>query len=427
MRIGLFTDSYHPTSSGVVVVVDVTRRELEKLGHEVFIIAPDGGVLEKNKLPDDDHIIRLPAIQYDMQLSVFFPPTLLKKIRALRLDVIHFFTPAQIGLMAALAARKTGAVLIGQHCTDTYEFSKDYPAMVLGYVLGGLLGPLLLKLSNEQKKTFAKLYLSPVDRNETDEKWAQRLVAGLMSLIYANCDGVVVVSQKSADQLAEFAARFSEKLNLHVIPTGVDILPPTPKSKIDAFKKKWKIAPADEVIVNFGRMAEEKNLTLLIKMLPELLKKRPNVKLLLAGDYVYREKLEKIAAASPAADRIIFSGRYPRNEIPTICAAARVFAFPSLTDTQALVLNEAAGQGLPIVMCDQNVNEVFRRDENGLLARNDPDDFADKIAQILTDDVMYKKFSNRSRELAAEFSALAQTEKLVELYRQLLRQPLKDI
>ncbi|MCL2451329.1 glycosyltransferase [Candidatus Saccharibacteria bacterium] len=425
MRIGLFTDSYHPTSNGVVVVVDVTRRELEKLGHEVFVIAPDGGVLEKNKLPDDDHIIRLPAIQYDIQLSVFFPPALLKKIRALKLDIIHFMTPAQIGLMAVLAARKTGAVLVGQHTTDTYEFSKDYPTMALSYIFGGLLGPLFIKLSSEQRRTFFKLYLSPVDRDETDEKWTQRLVAGLMVLLYANCDGVVAVSYKSADQLAGFAARFDEELNLCVIPTGVDILPPAKKSEIEAFCKKWRITSTDEVIVNFGRMAEEKNLTLLIDMLPELLKKRPRAKLLLAGDYIYREKLEKIASASPAAERIIFSGRYRREEIPTICRAAKVFAFPSLTDTQALVLNEAAGQGLPIVMCDHGVNDVFRDSENGLLAANDAADFADKVARILSDDSLRTQFSKRSRELAAEFSEEHQTEKLVEFYRELLRQPMK--
>jgi glycosyltransferase involved in cell wall biosynthesis len=161
-------------------------------------------------------------------------------------------------------------------------------------------------------------------------------------------------------------------------------------------------------------------------MLPDLLKKRPNVKLLLAGDYVYREKLEKIAAASPVADRIIFSGRYQREELSTICAVSRLFAFPSLTDTQALVLNEAAGQGLPIVMCDQNVNEIFQANENGLLARNDPHDFADKIAQILGDDALCKKFSARSRKLAPQFSELSQTEKLVEFYRELLRQPIKN-
>ena len=425
MRIGLFTDSYHPASNGVVVVIDVTRRELEKLGHEVYIFAPDGGMV-RGKQPEDPHIIRLPAIQYDMQLSVFSPPVLLRKIRALKLDVIHYFTPAQVGLMATLAARKTGAVLVGQHTTDTYEFTKDYPAMALGYIFGGLLGPLFMKPSSEQKKTFAKLYLSPVKRDETDEKWTQRLVAGLMALMYANCDGVVAVSQKSADQLAGFAARFNEELNLRVIPTGVDILPSASKSEIAAFRKKWQIDPDDEVVINCGRMAEEKNLTLLIDMLPELLLKRPKAKLLLAGDYVYRKKLEKIAAASPAADRIIFSGLYQRSELGKMCAVCRVFAFPSLTDTQALVLNEAAGQGLPIVMCDTGVNEVFRDGENGLRAKNDPHDFADKIAQILNDDSLHKKFSTRSRELASQFSELAQTEKLVEFYRELLRQPLRD-
>jgi glycosyltransferase involved in cell wall biosynthesis len=334
-------------------------------------------------------------------------------------------TPAQMGLMAALAARKTSAVLIGQHTTDTYEFSKDYPAMVAGYIFGGLFGPLFIKFSSEQRKTFVKLYLSPVDRNETYEKWSQRLVAGLTTLFYANCDGVVAVSQKSADQLAKFSARFGEELNLRVIPTGVDTMPPPKKSQVAAFRKKWHIAVTDEVVVNFGRMAEEKNLSLLIEMLPYMLKKRPNVKLLLAGDYVYREKLEKIAAASPVAERIIFSGLYKRDEIPTICAAAKLFAFPSLTDTQALVLNEAAGQGLPIVMCDEGVNEVFQDGENGLHAAAEPQDFADKIAQILSDDTLYAKFSTRSRELAARFSERQQTEKLVEFYRELLRQPIK--
>jgi glycosyltransferase involved in cell wall biosynthesis len=203
-------------------------------------------------------------------------------------------------------------------------------------------------------------------------------------------------------------------------------LPPAKPSAVKAFRKKWQITPEDEIVVNFGRMAKEKNLTLLIEMLPYLLEQRPNAKLLLAGDYVYREKLESIAADSPAHERIIFSGRYKREEIPTICAASKLYAFPSLTDTQALVLNEAAGQGLPIVMCDVGVNEVFQDGENGLSAAAEPQDFADKVAQILVDNDLRAKFSYRSHELAAEFSEKHQTEKLVKFYRELLRHPVKN-
>lgn len=418
MRIGLFTDVYHPASNGVVVSVDATRRQLEALGHEVYIFAPDGGVV-RGKLPEDPHIIRLPAIQYDMQLSLFLPTSLLKQIRELKIEVIHFFTPALVGMMAVLAARKTGAVLVGKHSTDTYEFSKDYPAMAMGYIFGGLMSPLFLKFDYEQKKTFAKLYLNP-RREEKDEKWSQRLVAGLMSLLYANCDGVIAVSQKSASQLGQFAMRNDEKLNLRVIPDGVDILPSASSAETRIFKERWNIDQSDEVVVNFGRMAEEKNLVLLIEMMPFLLQSRPNAKLLFAGDFVYRKKLEKIASASPARDRIIFIGRYDRGELGVICSASKVFAFPSLTDTQALVLNEAAGQSLPIVMCDRDVNDVFCDGENGLLADNDPQDFANKIAKILGDSKLCSKFGKRSRELALQFSERAQIEKLVEFYRELL-------
>ncbi|MDR2063345.1 MAG: glycosyltransferase [Candidatus Nomurabacteria bacterium] len=417
MKIGLFTDTYHPASNGVVVVIDILRRELERLGHEVFIFAPDGGVV-LGKLPSDAHIIRLPAVQYDLQLSLFFPPHLLQKVRALDLDVIHFFTPAQLGLMATLAARKTNAVLVGQHSTDTYEFSKNYPAIALSYIFGGLLAPVFVRLNSDQKKRLVKLYLTL--RHKKKEKWSQNLIAGLMSLLYANCDGVVAVSQKSANQLNAFAARGHETLNLKVIPTGANLLPPASARAIEAFRRKWKIAPEDEVVVYFGRMAEEKNLTLLIKMLPILLKKRPHAKLLMAGDYVYRKKLEKIAMNSSAGDKIIFTGLYQRSELSTICAVSKVFAFPSLTDTQALVLNEAAGLGLPIVMCDKNLNEVFRDGENGWLVRSHPGDFAAKINQILADEALWKTFSQRSRKLATQFSESAQVEKLVDFYHELL-------
>ena len=38
MRIGLFTDVYLPSVSGVVVAVETLKKVLEKKGHKVFII-----------------------------------------------------------------------------------------------------------------------------------------------------------------------------------------------------------------------------------------------------------------------------------------------------------------------------------------------------------------------------------------------------
>lgn len=456
MRIGLFTDSYHPASNGVVVVVDSLRRELEAAGHEVYIFAPDSSIAPKavklgakihskmpekiasfidthaSKLPkmmhDDPHIIRLPAIQGEIQFAFFMPPQLLQTVRELKLDVIQFFTPDQLGLMAAYAARKTGAILIGQHSTDIYEFSKNYPAIILGCFIGGFLENGAHKLSMQQRRKFAKIYFSR-HRFESNEKWGQRLVAGYTAMLYSGCDGVVAVSQKSANQLNNFAKRVDEKFNLRVIPTGVDILP-RPEDftiKIADFRKKFAFDDNDEIILNFGRMAEEKNLTLLISAFSYIAKDHPHAKLVFAGDYVYLEALKSIARKSHFADRIVFIGRYERADLPVICATAKLFAFPSLTDTQALVLNEAAGQGLPIVMIDRTgVNDVFRNGENGFFAHNSARDFAKKCDIILSDHKTRQKFSRRSSELAKNFSENNQTADLVKFYRELLRTPSRN-
>ena len=455
MRIGLFTDSYHPASNGVVVVIDSLRRELEAAGHEVYVFAPDASIAPnavklgakiRAKMPekitnfieahaskspkimhDDPHVIRLPAIQGEIKFAFFAPPQLLQIIRDLKLDVIQFFTPDQLGLMAAYAARKTGAILVGQHSTDIYAFSKDYPAIVLGCFVGGFLETGAHKLSTQQRRKFAKIYLSP-RRFESNEKWGQRLVAGYTAMLYSGCDGVVAVSRKSANQLDVFAERVDEKLNLRVIPTGVDALP-RPKNfakKLIDFREKFALADDDEIILNFGRMAEEKNLPLLISAFSIVAKDHPRAKLVFAGDYIFLDKLKSIARKSPFADRIVFVGRYERADLPVICATAKLFAFPSLSDTQALVLNEAAGQNLPIVMIDRGgVNDVFRDGENGFFAHNSARDFAKKCNAILADDNLRQRFAKKSGELATNFSEKNQTAELVKFYRELLRRPLK--
>lgn len=41
MRVGIFTDSYLPYTSGVVRSIQTFNEELTKLGHDVYIFAPN--------------------------------------------------------------------------------------------------------------------------------------------------------------------------------------------------------------------------------------------------------------------------------------------------------------------------------------------------------------------------------------------------
>ena len=279
------------------------------------------------------------------------------------------------------------------------------------------LMPAAVEMTPKQRLDFATLYAFKKD----SDNWGKRLVAGMLALWYQACDSVIAVSKKSAQQLQMIADRNDVTLNLSIIPTGVNPPSPVTDDEIDTFRREFNIQPDDEVIIYFGRLGQEKNLAMLIPTIERVLQKRPKAKLVYAGDWEYRATLEKLAFESPARDRIVFTGRYERSQIGILNAISKVYAFPSLTDTQGLAVTEAAYGGLPIVLCDPLAPAAFEEDGNGLVAQNDPDDFADKLLQILDNKSLYRRFSKRSKELASELTEQRQTEKVVELYRQALR------
>ena len=330
MRIGLFTDSYRPAQNGVVVVVDVTRRELEKMGHEVYVFAPSANLLNQVAEVDknDDHLIHFPTIRgagfKEGQLSVFFPPHLLNKVRDLKIDVLHFFTAGQMALFCCYAARKTGAALIGQHCTDTYEYSDSYKLLKVGYAAMCALMPAAVEMTPKQRLDFATLYAFKKD----SDNWGKRLVAGMLALWYQACDSVIAVSKKSAQQLQMIADRNDVTLNLSIIPTGVNPPSPVTDDEVDAFRHEFNIQSDDEVVIYFGRLGQEKNLAMLIPTIERVLQKRPKAKLVYAGDWEYRATLEKLAFESPARDRIVFTGRYERSQIGILNAISKIYVFP---------------------------------------------------------------------------------------------------
>lgn len=58
MRIGVFSDSYRPYVSGVVLSIETFSRELARLGHEIFIFAPDYPQIKGEK---ERRIFRFPS------------------------------------------------------------------------------------------------------------------------------------------------------------------------------------------------------------------------------------------------------------------------------------------------------------------------------------------------------------------------------
>ncbi len=423
MRVGLFTDTYRPSINGIVYVVESLKRELEALGHEVYIFCPGKKIVPSNRTElyeDDERVIRFTSVKGaffdDYDTSIFFPPRVVSQIRNLQLDIVHVFTPSQVGLVGIQAAVKNNIPFIIQHSTDLYEFSEDYPMVLPGLLaMIGILLPATVKLNRKDVAELVKLYRPR--RGVT--QWNKAIVQKGVTMLYSHADAVIALSEKSEKQLKSWQDdRY--KYEIVTLPSGVDPIPRPSKQEVAEFYDTYDMVPEDEIFGFVGRLGKEKNLDVLIPALVKVVKERPNARLLFVGDFEYRETLEQLAAECGKGDRITFTGAIPREKLGAAYAVMKLFVFPSLKDTQGWVLHEAPLAGLPVVLIDKGVTSAVVDGENGFYVNNTAKSIADAVIKLLEDDQLRKRMSKRSIEIASQFTEKRQVGKLATLFERVI-------
>ena len=109
MRIGIFTDSYYPHISGVSTSVEMLKNTLEKMGHHVYIVAPN---LESNKFvyEKNNKIIWLPGIKtgiYKTKLTEIYSQKAMHIIKnEWKLDIVHSQTEFGVGYFSRIVSKK---------------------------------------------------------------------------------------------------------------------------------------------------------------------------------------------------------------------------------------------------------------------------------------------------------------------------------
>lgn len=385
------------------------------MGHEVFIIAPSPNLRYKEP---SKRVIRFPAIRglfYDDYLtSVFFPPQALRRIDKMKLDLVHYHTPGQVGLLGAYYAIRNKLPLVTTYHTDLYEYVTHYKNVLPGTIALSLMAPMITGGGLAQYRSS----LSSIKPERNVDKWNQKIVERGITMIHNACDQVIAPSRKMQRQLQSWHASSP----ITILPTGVDKITTTDKD-IAAWRDKLKLPEGTPVITFVGRLGTEKNVALLVKAFEIVAKKLPEARLLIVGGTgsltesageAFMTESHKLVGG----DRIIFTGFVPYNKLGALYSLSTVFAFPSLTDTQGLVLHEAAMAGLPIVMIDRDITEIVKNGQNGFYTRATARDFASKLVKILRDPELQRRMAKHSIELSAAYSASKQAIKLLRLYEE---------
>ena len=145
-------------------------------------------------------------------------------------------------------------------------------------------------------------------------------------------------------------------------------------------------APGELRITFVGRLAQEKNIDVLIEALSLLPEHLNHVILDIAGGGELREELEKKAHDCGVSERVVFRGYVPDEDLPGVYQRADIFCQPGTAELQSLVSLEAMSASKPVVLANAlALPHLVEDGVNGYLFEpNKARDLAHKLAAILS-------------------------------------------
>lgn len=341
MNIGIFTDTYFPQVSGVATSIKTLKNELEREGNQVYIFTTTDPHVDKDTY--EHNIFRFSSIPFisftDRRIAVRGLFQAYEIAKELNLDIVHTQTEFSMGMIGKFVAKN-----LNIPCVHTYHtMYEDY----LHYVANGKL-------------------LKPVHVKE-----------GTLAFCY-HLAGVIAPSDRVLDKLTEYGV----KCQMRIIPTGIDV-GMYAKTVDDDIRAKYGIAQDAPLMLSISRLAYEKNITEIIKLLPEIVRQVPTVKLMIVGDGPAKEDLEQQVADLKLEDHVIFTGEISNDHVNAFYQAANVFVSTSESESQGLTYIEAMAAGLPVVVTASDYTDGLLSSVTLGRTFTQPTEFVDIVTEYL--------------------------------------------
>ncbi len=365
MKIAIVTETWLPSTDGVVTRIVATVRELKRQGHEVLIIAPQGGADE----------FEGSAVKSVPTFSVFFVyggkpwglpmPRVKKYLSDYQPDLVHVVNPFILGIAGVQATHDLGYPLVASYHTNIAQYAEYYHL--------GFAKPIIWRM-------LRWLHNQAVYNLATSEAIRRELVV----------QGIKRV---------------------HVWRRGVDLTAFDPKHANPEMRSRLTSGhPERRVALYVGRIAKEKGLARLLS----LFQRNPHVHLALVGEGPAVSFFRERFARTPTT----FVGQLLGQELNEAYASADFFVFPSTTETLGLVLLEAMASGLPIVAAESAPShELIDHSGAGrLFPSSQPYMLGEMVHKLTHEEPGLAALSLKARQEAEKWGWQEPTKELIALY-----------
>lgn len=376
MRALMISDVYFPRVNGVSTSIRTFRDDLHGLGVETMLIAP-----EYPEPGDAEGVLRVPS-RY-----LFFDPedrlmrrkpfhALTEQLRG-RFDVVHIQTPFVAHGAGVKLAGKLGLPIVESYHTFFEEYIHHYLPL--------LPRPLLRRLAGA------------ISRHQCNQ-----------------VNAVIVPTPVIRDVLIQYGVAPP----VHVLPTGLN-LGSLNGGNGARFRRLQGIDQDRPLLLHVGRVAGEKNIDFLLRVLARVRQEVADVLLVIAGEGPALSSLRAQVDGNALNESVCFVGNLDRNSDLLDCyAAADVFVFASRTETQGLVLLEAMAIGVPVVSTAVlGTKAVLAHARGACVVPEEVDPFAAQVIRLLHSPAQRARLSAEARATAAGWSGQTMARRLLDIYR----------
>lgn len=406
MKIVYFTDFFHPSIEGVTASVTLFSDALRKQGHKVYIVAPAHTHPIKGEHPDVIRLPSVPSVWHKGMRDGILTPKIGKLIKDLDADIYHFHTLGMAGMSGMRLMLDLDMPSVSTYHTDWEHYARVYPRMWAGLITGSLLGPFIVNQPKAWPET-----VSGLKPTRNLKEWNDNMIHNLIRVSNEYFDLIIAPSVKIEHMLEGYGVTRP----IEVLATGINpddfSIKPTPHRKANKITQ----------VLYVGRVSKEKNIDVLFDAMTILKREKQNVQLRLIGPGPYLARLRQKVKEARLSSYIILEGGLPRNEALETYAQADIFAFPSMTDTQALVLNEAAFSGLPLLFSDTGISALALDGVTGLAIEPTGEAYAQAIMRLATSPSERRRFGIAAQEKAQAIVVDRQTPELLKIYRKAIR------
>jgi glycosyltransferase involved in cell wall biosynthesis len=382
MRVLMVSDVFFPRVNGVSTSIQTFRRDLAAQGCETWLVAPEYPQPWRH---DDERTLRQPSryLVFDAEDRIMKRgPALAACLSfARRIDVLHVQTPFVAHAVGVAAARRLNVPAIETYHTFFEEYLHHYVPLLPAAV------------SRALARGFSRRQCNAVD-------------------------AVVAPS----NQLADVLAGYGVTRPIHTIPTGLE-LEEFAGGDGRAFRAEYGIDGSRPVMLLVGRVAHEKNISFLLRVLAEVRRSVANVLFVIAGEGPARPALRRAAAHAGLMDNLLFVGYLDRTGPLLDCyRAADVFVFASRTETQGLVLLESLALGVPVVSTAVlGTKEVLDEAAGAIVVREEVADFAAAVVRVLREPRLRAELGAAGRRFVEQrWSSRAMAKRLLGLYEEVV-------